>query len=53
MTIALLVLATWFNWAQIATSVLGLSICVYSVMEGIFMIWDKLVHGIPVFWVPD
>lgn len=52
MSVVLLVLTTWFMWAQVASTVIGLSVCVYSIMEGIFMIWDKLRYGIPIFWVP-
>lgn len=51
MSVVLLVLVTWFNWAQIVTCVLGLSITVYSIMDGIFMVYDKLRYGIPIFWM--
>lgn len=53
MSVVLLVLLTWFNWAQVFTSVLGLSVLTYSIMEGIFMVFDKLRYGIPIFWSPN
>lgn len=52
MTLVLLVLATWFNWFVLWSSLAGIVVTIYSVMEGIFMIWDKFRYGIPIFWVP-
>lgn len=53
MSVLALVLTTYANWAMVVSVLAGLSVCVVSILDGFFMIWDKLVHGIPIFWVPD
>lgn len=35
--------------AMVISVIAGLCVLEYSVLEGIFMVWDKLVHGKPIF----
>lgn len=42
------IIQSMFNDVMVVGSLVGFVVLVTGVLDGIFMIWDKIVHGIPI-----